>query len=103
VDALGTRPKSATPSYFQLPVCIELARVEHRFEVPGALEKPYFTAIARLPTLVAEASVATWDADMTVVACAAIAVAKGQWELAELLINIEQGDYSEVLSWYQDR
>jgi hypothetical protein len=103
VDALRTRPESATLSYFQLPVCIELARVEHHFDVPDDLEKPYFAAIARLPSLVAEASAATWDADMTAVACAAIAVAKGKWRLAELLINIEQSDYAEVLSWYQDR
>lgn len=103
IDALGTRPRSATPSYFQLPVCIELARVAHRFEVPDDLQESYFAAISRLPALVAEASVATWDADMTAVAAAAIAVAKGQWNIAELLINIEPGDYAEVLSWYHSR
>jgi hypothetical protein len=103
LDALGTRPRSATISYFQLPVCIELARAAHRFEIPDDLEKPYFAAIARLPALVAEASVATWDADMTAVATAAIAVAKGQWNIAELLINIEPADYPEVLTWYQSR
>jgi hypothetical protein len=103
LDALATRPRSATLSYFQLPVCIELARVAHRFEVPANLEKPYFAAITRLPVLVAEASAANWDADMTAVASAAIAVAKGQWNIAELLVNIEPGDYAEVLSWYQSR
>jgi hypothetical protein len=53
--------------------------------------------------LVAEASAAEWDADLTAVASAAIAVAKGQWNIAELLIRIESGDYAEVLSWYQSR
>jgi hypothetical protein len=103
LDALGTRPKSATLSYFQLPVCIELARVAHHSEVPADLEKSYFAAIALLPALAAEASAATWDADMTAVALAAIAVAKGQWNIAELLINIEPGDHAEVLFWYQSR
>jgi len=103
LDALGTRPKSATLSYFQLPVCIELARVAHHFEIPVDLEKSYFASIAKLPSLVAEASISAWDADMTVVASAAIAVAKGHWNIAELLINIEPGDYTEVLSWYQSR
>ena len=103
VDALGTRPRSATLSYFHLPVCIELARVRHHFEIPPDLEQPYFSAIARLPALVAEASAATWDADMTAVASAAIAVAKGQWQIAELLTNIETSDYAEVISWYQSR
>jgi hypothetical protein len=91
LDAIATRPRSATLSYFRLPVCIELARVAHHFEVPADLRKPYFAAITRLPALVAEASAASWDADMRAVASAAIAVAKGQWNIAELLINIEPG------------
>jgi hypothetical protein len=103
VDALGTCPEKASPSYFHLPVCIELARVAHHFEVPIKLRKPYAAAIARLPGLVAEASRASWGADMTVVAAAAIAVAKGHWNIAELLISIDSPDYAEVLAWYRDR
>ena len=101
VDALSTAPSKATQSYFLLPVCIELARVNHRAEVPEDLEKAYFAALARFPQLVANASLR--DQDLAAAALAAVAVAKGQWRTAQLLVDIESEDIPEVLSWYHAR
>jgi hypothetical protein len=103
VDALSARPASATKSYFQLPACIELARVRNHASVPTDLEKQYFGALSKLPGLVAEAASHPWDQDLTTVALAAFAVSKGQWTTAQLLINIEGADIPEVLSWYESR
>ena len=101
VDALATAPPRATRSFFLLPACVELARVRHRADIPVDLEKPYFAALSRFPQLVANASLA--DQDTTASALAAIAVSKGQWTIAQLLVDIEGRDIPEVLAWYHAR
>jgi len=103
VDALSTAPLKATQSYFLLPACIELARVSHRADVPEGLEKPYFGALSSFPQLIAVASVRDWGQDLTSAALAAVAVSKGQWNTAQLLVDIESKDIPEVLSWYHAR
>jgi hypothetical protein len=101
VDALATAPSRATRSFFLLPACVELARVRHRSDIPGDLEKPYFAALSRFPQLVANASLS--DQDETASALAAVAVSKGQWTTAQLLVDIEGRDIPEVLAWYHAR
>jgi hypothetical protein len=101
VDALATAPTRATRSFFLLPACIELARVRHLSDVPDELEKPYFAALSRFPELVANALLT--DQDKTASALAAVAVSKGQWNTAQLLVDIEGSDIPEVLAWYHAR
>jgi len=101
VDALATDPGRATGSFFLLPTCVELARVRHRSDVPEDLEKPYFAALSRFPQLVANASLS--DQYETTSALAAVAVSKGQWATAQLLVDIEERDIPEVLAWYHSR
>jgi hypothetical protein len=101
VDALATAPSRATRSFFLLPACVELARVRHHSDIPGDLEKPYFAALSKIPQLVANATMA--DQDQTASALAAVAVSKGQWSTAQLLVDVEGGDIPEVLAWYHSR
>jgi hypothetical protein len=101
VDALSTAPSKASQSYFLLPVCIELARVTHRVDPPIGLEKLYFAALTKFPQLMANASLN--DPEVTAAALAAVAVSKGQWRTAQLLVEIESGDIPEVLKWYRAR
>lgn len=101
VDALSTDPAKATQSYFLLPVCIELARVIHRADVPKDLEKLYFEALSKFPQLVANSPLR--DQDSTAAALAAVAVSKGQWSTAQLLVEIESRDIPKVLTWYHAR
>jgi hypothetical protein len=101
VDALSTAPAKATRSYFLLPVCVELARVNHRADIPEDLEKPYFAALTKFPQLVASASLR--DHESTAAALAAVAVSMGQWSTAQLLVEIESRDIPEVLTWYHAR
>jgi len=101
VDALATAPLKATQSYFLLPVCIELARVNHHADIPEDLEKPYFAALAKFPQLVANASLK--GPDLIIAALSAVAVSKGQWTTAQMLVEIESKDIPEVLTWYHAR
>jgi hypothetical protein len=103
VDALSTAPLKATQSYFLLPVCVELARVKHHADVPEKFVKSYGAAIAKFPSLVAAASSRDWSQDLTAAALAAVAVSKGQWNTAQLLVDVESKDIPEVLSWYHAR
>jgi hypothetical protein len=101
VDALASAPAKATRSFFLLPVCVELARVHHHAEILRDLEVPYFAALARFPQLVANASLS--DQDRTASALAAVAVSKGQWSTAQMLVDIEGRDIPAVLAWYHAR
>ena len=103
VDALSTAPLKATQSYFLLPVGIELARVNHRADVPEGLEKLYGAALSRFPQLVAAASSRDWSQDLTAAALAAVAVSRGQWNTAQLLLDVKSKDIPEVLLWYHAR
>jgi hypothetical protein len=103
VEALEANPLKATRSYFQLPVCIELARLSHHADVPEHLAGPYFAALRKFPMLVAQAAANAWDADFATVAAASIAIAKGNAAVAQLLMAVEDRDIPEVLEWYRNR
>jgi hypothetical protein len=55
------------------------------------------------PTLAGAAAVGPWDTTRCRSILAAVAVAKSQFDTAELLIEIDDGDASEVLRWYLSR
>jgi hypothetical protein len=103
VEALEANPLEATRSYFQLPVCIELARLSHHADVPNHLAGAYFAALGKFPVLVAQAAAKSWDPDFAAVAVASIAIAKGNPALAQLLMELEDRDIPEVLEWYRNR
>ena len=103
VEAIEANPLKATLSYFQLPVCIELARLSHKSDVPGQLKQAYFAALSKFPALVAQAAGRSWDADFATVAATSVALAKGNAAAAQLLIAVENGDIPEVLRWYMNR
>jgi hypothetical protein len=103
VEMASRDPARACASYFQLPASIELARIAHHFEVPEHLRRPYSAALMRFPEIVAKAATRNWDSDVCSSALAAIAVSKGQWSIAQLLLEIESRDIPEVLEWYFTR
>ena len=103
VEAIEAAPLRVTCSYFQLPVCIELARLSHKADVPDELAERYFRALSRLPSLVAKASERPWDSDFATAAAAAVALAKGNASAAQLLVEVEEQDIPEVLEWYLNR
>lgn len=97
IAALHIDPVRADFNYFQLPVCIELARLEKGLQVPTELDFAYRKAIADLPALAAKAAVENWPDEKCAVALAATAVATGKYDLARLLIEIEPTSYRAIV------
>lgn len=76
--------------FFGLPACIEVARARERgpaLEEP--LEAPYRAALSQLHDLAHRQSRWPWDQYMTRSVAGALAAAKGQVDLAEALIELD--------------
>jgi len=103
VRAAETNPLGADAVYFQFPAWIEICRRKQRLEVPRELAVAYFDALARLPSLVAEASARDWDADFLQCALSAIAAAKGQPLVAEAAQELSPEVAGEFMEWFFER
>ncbi len=103
VQTLADHIDCACFDFFLLPASIELARHRRGVSVPAGLADDYRQSLARFPALAGAAAVGPWDATRCRSILAAVAVAKSQFETAELLIEIDDGDTSEVLQWYFSR
>jgi hypothetical protein len=101
IEALAIAPSEASDSFFQFPAWIEICRAKNRIEIPQDLEAPYFEALARLPSLVAQASERHWNADFLACALSAIAAAKGQHKIAEAVLEMSSPEAAEeFLNWH---
>jgi len=103
IEAASRDPTRACTSHFLLPTSIELARIAHHAEVPDHLLQSYSTALTRFPQIAASAAMRTWDSDFCHAILAAVAVSKGQWSVAKLLVEVEDREIPEVLEWYCSR
>ena len=103
VQILADHPTIACFDFFLLPALIEVARQQKSVAVSADLSEAYFQAVARLPVLAGAAAGRPWDANLCRSVLAAVAAAKSQADTAELLIEIEDEDTSEVLEWYLSR
>ena len=73
-------------SFFLLPASIEVARKRKRGpDIPQGLEPDYFAALPKLIACAARHAASDWDISMLLSVLAAIAAAKGQPNLSDLL------------------
>jgi hypothetical protein len=81
---------SIDPGFFLLPACIEIARATGRGPViqPDVLDA-YANALAALHQCAFVHAADEWDTAMTQSVAAALAASKGQIELAQALINLD--------------
>jgi hypothetical protein len=103
IEALAVRPDRADISFFHFPVWVEICRVKRVPTIPVYLEAPYFTALHRLPELVAAASNQKRDPDCVACLMAAIVVAHGQTNMAEVALELKEEWAEEVLEWLQSK
>jgi hypothetical protein len=103
VRALASAPLKADFAYFQFPAWVEICRLKNTVEIPDDLSAAYFAALARLPTLVAAASEKHWDDTFLQSALSAIAVAKGQAVIAEVLQELSPEVAEEFMPWFYAR
>ena len=86
-------------SFFLLPAAIEVARNNgHGPEIPGQIAEDYQGAVARLSECVCIHRSESWDRSMVQSAAAALAVAKGQFDIAEALLNLDDDWIVRILS-----
>ena len=76
-------------SFFLLPACVEIARKRKRGpELPQELEWDFFAALCNLIVCAARQATNYWDLGMLLCVLAAVAAAKGQPDLADLLTEL---------------
>lgn len=104
VAAIESAPTKVDESYFQFPAWVEVCRARQGVEVPRDLKVAYFESLARLPGLVAQASVREWSPGFAACALSAVAAAKGQHAVAEALLEMSSQEIAEqFLQWHGDQ
>ncbi len=103
IEILARNADCACFDFFLLPASIELVRYRKGETVPTELSVDYYSAIQQFPSIAESAASRHWDSALATSALAAIAVAKSQFDTAELLIEIDSADTREVLKWYATR
>ena len=103
VNILELNPQKAGFDFIALPTSIEISRLKSGLVVPEYLRGAYFDAIQKLASLVPVFLVSNHDYNSVQAATAAIAVSAGKFELAELLLEIEEDIIPEALEWYSSR
>ena len=100
VRVLATDPVRAPFNFFLLPAQIEIDRCRKQVPVPPDLQEAYFSAIARLPSLVGAAAVREWDEVFLRCALSAIAAAKGFPSVAEAAEELSPEIASKFMEWF---
>jgi hypothetical protein len=103
VKIVGSAPHHACFDFFLFPASVEVARNRLGVKVPDALIRSYRESLQLLPGIAAAAADRDWNGPLGRSIVAAVAAAKEQFSAAELLLEIEEADDSEVLEWYQSR
>ena len=90
VEIASKKPGQIDFGFFQLPAAIEVARQNRRGPpIPLEIEPAYHLAIARLTDCVSLHRHDEWDQSMLLCAFAAQAVAKGEFGVAEAIMNLD--------------
>src|SRR5215213_10250912 len=100
VRILAQAPDKADFSYFQFPAWVEICRQKKSVLVPKDLESDYFSALQRLPSLVAAAANREWNEAFLSSALSAIAAAKGYGTIAEAIQELNSIAADQFLEWF---
>ena len=103
VRILALVPNKACFDFFLFPASVEVKRYRSRVTVSADLASPYRDSLVQLPAIAAAASQRDWSGSLGRSILAAVAASKEQYSAAELLLEIEEADDSEVLKWYLSR
>lgn len=93
-------PERVTPSFFNLPISIEIARQKQNIEIPTELSASYENAISELGRCALLCISHNHEEEFSRAATAAFAISAGQVEYAELLLEISNKEVKEALEWY---
>ena len=85
----ASAPEGAGSDYFDFPTWVEICRRRTGTEVPEDLRDAYASALEQLPALAAAAASRPWDEGMLRSVLAAVAVAKGSADIAEVVLELD--------------
>lgn len=104
VSALASAPARADEAFFQFPAWVEICRAKHQIEVPQDLKAAYFEALARLPSLVAQAASRPWEPGFAACALSAVAAAQGHHAVAEAVLEMSTPQIAEeFIEWVSNQ
>jgi hypothetical protein len=104
IDVLSRAAGPVDSAYFHFPAWIEICRQRKQLSIPKELADAYFSALRRLPLLIANAADYEWDGDMAACALAALAAAKGYTVIAEAALELnDPTKATDVLEWLSAR
>lgn len=103
VDMLAADPTTADVACCHFPAWVEICRSRHDIEVPAFLAESYFSALARMPTLIGSAAREQWNGDRMRCALAAVAAATGHTGVAEVILELDDATAGETLNWLESR
>lgn len=103
IEALARDPLNADSTYFQFPAWVEICRAKQNVTIPADLRDDYFTALARIPQLVAACAAKDWDSEFARVTLASIAATKGQPMAAEAILELSPEVAESFLDWFFDQ
>ena len=103
VEALSLSPETAVFDFFMFPAWVEVCRVNGGPPIPEDLRDAYFAALARVPDLVAIAARQSMTTEKLTCAVAAIAAAKGQTDIAEVILELTPEVAKDVREWLAER
>ena len=85
--------------FFALPASIEIARARDRGPaLPARLSAAYRQALQQLHDCAFRQAAHDWDTSMTRAVTAALAAAKGRIEVAEAIINLDDGVMARIIA-----
>jgi hypothetical protein len=104
VAVLASAPGSAPVAFFHFPAWVEICRKRAGLEVPGFLSQAYFEALRQLPAIVATAADSgAWSHERSQCTLACVAVAQGQYSIAEALLELSPETLEAFREWLEER
>lgn len=103
VAVMAKDPKNAEWQYLAFPAWVEICRRKKSVPIPPDIEQDYFGALKQIPTLVAATLDRDWSPDFLTSALAAIAIAKGESSIAEVILNLSPDVAEKFAEWQQNQ
>lgn len=103
VEILASNPSDAPADFLLFPVWVEICRSKKAITVLEEFLPSYADALKRLSALACHALQRQCSEDLLLSGMAAIAVAKGFAEKAEVILELTQETAPDILQWLESR
>jgi len=103
IEILVRLPNPVPVDYYHFPAWVEICREKTQTLVDPALQDSYADAIDKLGRLAADATKQPPDEIDLPCILSAIAVAKKQFEMAEIILELSPGIARELITWFHER